>query len=63
MTLLEKRRGLLDAVVFSGGEPTAQRALHAAIGAVRALGFRVGNQHLIPRQRELLAQIIFVTGG
>ncbi|WP_026784825.1 anaerobic ribonucleoside-triphosphate reductase activating protein [Pleomorphomonas koreensis] len=40
--LLERRRGLLDGVVFSGGEPTLQRALPAAAAAVRALGFRVG---------------------
>jgi len=39
---LESRRGLLDAVVFSGGEPTAQPALADAIGAVRTLGFAVG---------------------
>ncbi len=39
---LASRRGLLDAVVFSGGEPTAQRELSAAIDAIRALGFAVG---------------------
>ena len=39
---LRTRRGLLDAVVFSGGEPTAQAELGAAIAAVRALGFRIG---------------------
>jgi len=39
---LVTRRGLLDAVVFSGGEPTAQPDLSAAIDAVRALGFAVG---------------------
>jgi pyruvate formate lyase activating enzyme len=39
---LETRRGLLDAVVFSGGEPTAQPALAEAAAAVRALGFAVG---------------------
>ena len=39
---LASRRGLLDAVVFSGGEPTAQRELPAAIDAVHALGFAVG---------------------
>jgi pyruvate formate lyase activating enzyme len=33
---------LLDAVVFSGGEPTAQPTLVDAIGAVRRLGFDVG---------------------
>lgn len=39
---LSTRRGLLDAVVFSGGEPTSQPALRAAMSAVRALGFDVG---------------------
>jgi pyruvate formate lyase activating enzyme len=39
---LGDRRGLLDAVVFSGGEPTAQPVLVPALCAVRELGFRVG---------------------
>ena len=39
---LERRRGLLDAVVFSGGEPTLQRGLGEAMREVRALGFKVG---------------------
>jgi pyruvate formate lyase activating enzyme len=39
---LATRRGLLDAVVFSGGEPTAQAALGTGIHAVRALGFAIG---------------------
>jgi pyruvate formate lyase activating enzyme len=39
---LATRRGLLDAVVFSGGEPTAQAALPDAVARVRDLGFRVG---------------------
>jgi pyruvate formate lyase activating enzyme len=39
---LAQRRGLLDAVVFSGGEPTAQSALPDAIAAVRELGFAIG---------------------
>jgi len=42
LSFLETRRGLLDAVVFSGGEPTMQHALSDAIRAVRALGFKVG---------------------
>lgn len=36
---LESRRGLLDGVVFSGGEPLLQRSLAAALAEVRALGF------------------------
>ena len=30
------------AVVFSGGEPTAQGALQSAVSEVREMGFRVG---------------------
>ncbi|MCG3201280.1 MAG: 7-carboxy-7-deazaguanine synthase [Gammaproteobacteria bacterium] len=36
------RRGLLEAVVFSGGEPLSQPALPAAMREVRELGFAVG---------------------
>lgn len=39
---LKRRRGLLDAVVFSGGEPTLQRGLLSALDQVRALGFKTG---------------------
>lgn len=39
---LAARRGLLDAVVFSGGEPLLQRGLRGAMQEVRALGFKVG---------------------
>ncbi len=42
LAFLESRRGLLDAVVFSGGEPTQQRALPDAIQAVREMGFEIG---------------------
>ena len=42
LRFLARRTGLLDAVVFSGGEPTMQPALLSAIHSVRALGFRVG---------------------
>jgi len=40
--VLEQRRGLLDAVVFSGGEPTLQSRLPEAMRQVKALGFKVG---------------------
>ncbi len=39
---LGRRRGLIDAVVFSGGEPTAQAALPYALQEVRGIGFGVG---------------------
>jgi len=40
--LLEKRKGLLDAVVFSGGEPTIQSSLGDAIQQVKSMGFKIG---------------------
>lgn len=39
---LQRRVGLIDAVVFSGGEPTIDPGLEAAMREVRALGFGVG---------------------
>ncbi len=42
LRFLASRRGLLDAVVFSGGEPTLQGGLADAMRAVKALGFRIG---------------------
>lgn len=41
-SLLERRHGLLDGIVFSGGEPTMQRGLLPAIEEVKAMGFAVG---------------------
>lgn len=40
LAFLQNRQGLLDGVVFSGGEPTLQAALPAALTEVRALGFQ-----------------------
>ncbi|MGN6272056.1 MAG: anaerobic ribonucleoside-triphosphate reductase activating protein [Protaetiibacter sp.] len=42
LDLLARRRGLLDGVVFSGGEPTRQAALPDAMREVREFGFGVG---------------------
>lgn len=42
MHWLQRRRGLLDGVVFSGGEPTWQPHLDQAMDAVLALGFQIG---------------------
>ena len=42
LAFLERRRGLLDAVVFSGGEPTMQPGLLQAIGTVKSMGFLAG---------------------
>lgn len=42
LKFLSTRQGLLEAVVFSGGEPTLNGGLHAAVKEVKALGFKVG---------------------
>ncbi|MYM33441.1 anaerobic ribonucleoside-triphosphate reductase activating protein [Duganella sp. FT94W] len=42
LTTLERRAGMLDAVVFCGGEPAMDPALHGAISQVRAMGFKIG---------------------
>jgi pyruvate formate lyase activating enzyme len=51
MAFLRRRRGLLDAVVFSGGEPTLQAGLAAAMQEVKALGFLIGlhTAGIVPR--------------
>ncbi|PKM63268.1 MAG: anaerobic ribonucleoside-triphosphate reductase activating protein [Firmicutes bacterium HGW-Firmicutes-21] len=38
---LEKRRGLLDGVVISGGEPTLQKGLKEFIAELKKLGYKV----------------------
>ena len=57
VAFLERRRGLLDAVVFSGGEPTQQPALPQAMREVKALGFLVGlhTAGIVPRR---LAEVL-----
>lgn len=42
LDFLRKRTGLLDAVVFSGGEPCLQKDLPEALADTRALGFKTG---------------------
>jgi len=42
LAFLRRRAGLLDAVVFSGGEPLVQRNLPEAMRQVRELGYKVG---------------------
>lgn len=56
-SLLARRRGLLDAVVFSGGEPTLQPALVDAARRTRALGFRVA-LHTAGPDPERLARLL-----
>jgi len=42
LAFLGRRRGVLDAVVFSGGEPTMQPGLIHAVRKVGSLGVRIG---------------------
>ncbi len=60
LAFLERRRGLLDAVVFSGGEPVLQADLPEAVQAVRALGYRVGlhTAGIYPRRIERLLPLV-----
>lgn len=58
LDLLDSRRGLLDALVISGGEPTVHRGLGAAVAAVHDHGFPVGlhaSGHSPARLAALLA--------
>ena len=60
---LERRIGLLDAVVFSGGEPTLHSALPAAMEQVRSMGFKIGLHTAGPypdRLRRLLPYLDWV---
>lgn len=52
--LLARRRGLLDGVVFSGGEPCSDATLPWMMDAVQTLGFRIGlhTAGIYPRQLQ-----------
>lgn len=56
LAFLRRRAGLLDAVVFSGGEPTLQDGLADAMRWTRELGFKVGlhTAGAYPRRLESL---------
>ena len=60
LAFLEKRRRLLDAVVFSGGEPTLQRSLKEAIQAVKQMGYLVGlhTAGIVPRMLERVLPLV-----
>ncbi|WP_316366145.1 anaerobic ribonucleoside-triphosphate reductase activating protein [Candidatus Thiodiazotropha sp. CDECU1] len=57
---LTTRIGLLDAVVFSGGEPTLQRSIGKAIEEIKRLGYRVGlhTAGIYPQRFEQLLSMI-----
>ncbi|MCL7930731.1 anaerobic ribonucleoside-triphosphate reductase activating protein [Halomonas llamarensis] len=54
---LASRRGLIEAVVFSGGEPTLHNSLVDAIHEVKAMGFKVG-LHTAGPYPEHLARLL-----
>lgn len=60
MRFLERRRGLLDAVVFSGGEPTLQLSLPRAMESVKRLGYLVGlhTAGIVPRMLERVLPLV-----
>jgi pyruvate formate lyase activating enzyme len=60
LDFLERRRGLLDAVVFSGGEPTLQRSLKDAIQTVKQMGYLVGlhTAGILPRMLERVLPLV-----
>lgn len=57
---LERRAGRLDALVFSGGEPTLDPALPAAMQEARALGYRIGlhTAGMSPRRLQALLPLV-----
>ncbi len=60
---LEQRKGILDAVVFSGGEPLVQEGLGTAIDEVKALGYQIGlhtGGYLPLRFKEVLPKVDWV---
>lgn len=60
MALLRRRAGLLDGVVFSGGEPTIDPALPDAMAEVRAMGLAVGlhTACIYPRRLEQVLPLV-----
>ncbi len=60
LVFLRRRASLLDGVVFSGGEPTLQSALPAAIRGVKSLGYQVGLHTAGPYPRRLQAVLSLV---
>ena len=57
IALLQRRVGLLDGVVFSGGEPTMDGALGAAMQEVRTMGFAIGLHTACIYPRQLRAVV------
>jgi len=60
MDFLKRRKVLIDAVVFSGGEPTLQSGLAMAARQVRDMGFKIGlhTAGVYPDRLETLLPLI-----
>lgn len=57
LKFLQRRQGLLEAVVFSGGEATLQHPLKSAMQDVKDLGFKVG-LHTAGINAKALARVL-----
>ena len=57
---LQRRARVLDALVFSGGEPTLDPALPAALREARAMGYRIGlhSAGMAPRRLRALLPLV-----
>lgn len=60
LDFLHKRMGLLDAVVFSGGEPTLEPQLLQAVRDVNSMGYKVGLHTTGMYPRRLAALIPYL---
>ena len=58
---LATRKGLLDAVTFSGGEPLAQNALISSVMKVKEMGFSVGLHTAGPFPSKLAGALPHIT--
>ncbi|WP_369162432.1 anaerobic ribonucleoside-triphosphate reductase activating protein [Candidatus Thiodiazotropha sp. LNASS1] len=60
LEFLSVRIGLLDGVVFSGGEPTLQRSIAQAVRDIKSMGFLVGlhTAGIYPERFEQLLPLI-----
>ena len=58
--MLAERRGFLEAVVFSGGEPTLHSGLAGALRETRALGYRNGlhTAGMVPERLERVLPLL-----
>jgi pyruvate formate lyase activating enzyme len=57
VNFLAQRQGLLDAVVFSGGEPTLQRSIVQAVAQIKSMGFLIA-LHTAGTYPERLEQLL-----